>query len=53
MMKQKNLITKLYKACLDHDAEAMVKLREQEFAKILKHKAQGKRFTTKWTLVRI
>ena len=52
-MKQKKLLAKLYRACVDYDTETIVKLREKEFAKILKHKAEGKSFTAKWTLVRI
>jgi hypothetical protein len=52
-MKQSKLITKIYQACLDHDSKKQLELRRKEFAKIIKHKAQGKLFDTKWTLVQV
>lgn len=52
-MKQSKLITKVYQACLDHNAEKQQELRKKEFAKIVKHKAQGKPFDTKWVIVRV
>jgi len=52
-MKQSKLISKLYQACLDHDEKAIHKLRALEFKKIFKHRAENKRFGSKWALVRI
>ena len=52
-MKQQKLLAKLYRACVDHDTETISELRKKEFSKILKHKAEGKSFTRKWTLVHI
>jgi hypothetical protein len=52
-MKQTKLVAKLYQACLDHDARKLQELRKKEFAKILKHKAQGKSFDTKWHVVTV
>jgi hypothetical protein len=34
-MKQKKLLSKLYRACVDHDTETVSELRKKEFAKIL------------------
>jgi hypothetical protein len=53
MMKQRKLVTALYRACLEHDAEKINKLRKKEFDKIFKHRAEGKPFNAKWTVVRI
>jgi len=52
-MKQSKLVSELYKACFDHDAKKMAKLRKEEFQKILKRKAEGKAFTNRWTVVQI
>jgi hypothetical protein len=52
-MKQSKLITKVYQACFDHDTKKQFELRKKEFAKILKHKAQGKSFDTKWIVVQV
>ena len=53
MMKQRKLVDALYRACLAHDAEKISKLRKLEFGKIFKHRAQGKPFNAKWTVVKI
>jgi hypothetical protein len=50
-MTQKKLLKKLYRACFDHDTETIRKLKKEEFAKILKQKAEGKPFTHKWILI--
>ena len=52
-MKQSKLVRKVYQACFDHDAEKQLELRKKEFVKILKHKAEGKPFTNKWTVVQV
>jgi len=52
-MKQCKLVKALYRACLDNDAEKIQKLRVKEFDKIFKHRAEGKPFNAKWTVVRV
>jgi hypothetical protein len=52
-MKQRKLVDALYRACLAHDAKEISKLRKKEFSKIFKHRAQGKPFNAKWTVVSI
>ena len=52
-MKQSKLIAEVYQACLDGDAKKQFELRKKQFAKIIKHKAAGKTFGSKWTLVRV
>jgi hypothetical protein len=52
-MKQKKLLMELYKASFDHDAKKIEELRQEEFRKIAKHKAEGKPFTAKWIIVRV
>lgn len=52
-MKQSKLIQDVYQACFDRDTKRLAQLREKEFAKILKRRAEGKAFDAKWTVVRI
>ena len=52
-MKQNKLVTALYRACFAHDENAIRKLRKKEFAKIAKHRAEGKPFGVKWAIVQV
>jgi hypothetical protein len=52
-MKQKELIQAVYKACCKHDDKKLSELRKIEFQKIFKRRAQGKPFTSKWTLINL
>ena len=52
-MKQSKLITEVYQACIDHDAKKQLKLRKKEFAKIVRRKASGKTFDTKWHVITV
>jgi hypothetical protein len=52
-MKQKKLLKQLYQACVAHDAGRLAELRKQEFAKILKRKAEGRTFTGHWHVVSV
>jgi hypothetical protein len=52
-MKQRKLLNKIYQACVTGDVERQQQLRRQEFAKIIRRKAQGKPFDTTWTVVQV
>lgn len=52
-MKQRKLVSKVFRACIDGDSEKLSKLRRKEFKKILKHRQEGKPFTARWTICRV
>ena len=51
-MRQKKLVMKLYKACINKNKEKQKDIYEEEFIKIFKRRASGKPFTPKWTIIR-
>ena len=51
-MKQSKLVKKMYRACLEHDADRQRELTLIEYGKIFKRKHTGKYFTPKWTIIR-
>ena len=52
-MKQKDLVKEMYQACLDGNKERQAELRQEETARILMKRAEGKTtFGPKWTLFR-
>ena len=52
-MKQRKLVKKVYQACIDHDDERLAELRKHEFEKIIRRKEEGRKFTSRWSVVRI
>ena len=52
-MKQKKLVAKMYQACLDNDVKKVQELKKKQFEKIIKRKAQGKEFDSKWHVVTV
>jgi hypothetical protein len=52
-MKQKKIITKVFRACMDKDESQIKKLRLLEFKKIFQRKRKGKKFDAKWTVVKL
>lgn len=52
-MKQRKLVKKLFEACLVQDDKKIYELRQKEFDKIFKHKADGKKFSPIWTMVKV
>jgi len=53
VMKQKKLVAKMYQACLDNDVKKVQELKKKQFEKIIKRKAQGKEFDSKWHVVTV
>jgi hypothetical protein len=53
MVKQKKLVKEVYQACIDHDDVKLAELRKSEFEKIIKRKEQGRKFNSRWTVVKI
>jgi hypothetical protein len=51
-VKESKLITELYNACVTHDREREIELKQLQYAKILKRKRKGKPFDAKWVIIR-
>jgi hypothetical protein len=51
-MKERKLISEMYKACIEHDVGREKDLFRKQMKKIFKRKEKDKPFDTKWVIVR-
>lgn len=49
--KQKDLVSEIYDASLNNDAEKLAELRKLEYQKIFIRKEQDRKFTTRWSVI--